>query len=132
MSKEQSTGCELVDVRGLCLRMPTKASNPVIEVINGNKEHVWLVRSFIPMDGYYGREQCKGNAGRSGDVYSARHFAVGTENYLNLRTIYLNPVLMASRRSFFQLVSTAFWLLRAQLGYRFLYDRKIELKAFFF
>ncbi len=81
--------------------MTAKAADPVIEIINGNKENVWFfLRLFIPvlrMGSYYGSEQCNGNAGQSGDVYSASHFVAGTGAYLNAGIIYLNPAAMANR-----------------------------------
>ena len=136
IGEEQSTGCQLVDVRGLCLRVSGKARNPVIEIINGNEEHIWsffrLFRPVIGMSSYYGSEQCNGNAGRSGDVDSASHFVAG-KGYLNAGTIFLNSTLMASRViSVAGCVCTEFGLLRAQVLDGFLYSRKMELEAFLF
>ena len=116
--------------------MSAKAADPVIQVINGNEEHVWsFFRLFLPvigMSSYYGTEQCNGNAGESGDVDSASHFVAG-KGYLNAGTIFLNPGRMASRViSVAGSVCTGFGLLRAQVGDGFLYSRKIELEAFLF
>ena len=42
IGKQSSPRRQLVEVRGLDLRMATQATNPIIQIINGQKQNIGL------------------------------------------------------------------------------------------